>query len=170
MTDNEIIKALEWHSNDETHCSACPYEEHSVTHYCVDMVIKDALDLINRQKAEIENLKDVLYDADGINLVNYWHQQCKIAENGCKNFIEENESQKAEIERLNKALADSNKHLEEGIALAKQTPDMVISAVTEVIKGLLDKIEKQAIPNEVDVYWVEHDDIYNLVKEMVGEG
>lgn len=57
MTDNKIIKALEWHSNDETHCSACPYEEYSVTHYCVDMVIKDALDLINRQKAEIEKLE-----------------------------------------------------------------------------------------------------------------
>ena len=57
MTDNEIIKALEWHSNDEIHCSACPYEEHSVTHYCVDMVMKDALDLINRQKKEIERLQ-----------------------------------------------------------------------------------------------------------------
>lgn len=57
MTDNEIKKALEWHSNDETHCSGCPYEEHSVTHYCVDMVIQDALDLINRKDAEIERLR-----------------------------------------------------------------------------------------------------------------
>lgn len=56
MTDEQIIKALEWHSNNETHCSACPYEEHSITHYCIDMVIEDALDLINRQKAEIERL------------------------------------------------------------------------------------------------------------------
>lgn len=55
---------------------------------------------INRQKAETENLKDILYDADGVNLVNYWHQQCKIAENGCRNFEEENENLKAEIERL----------------------------------------------------------------------
>lgn len=58
MTDAEIKKALVWHLNDETHCSGCPYEEHSVTHYCVDMVIQDALDLINRQQAEIERLKD----------------------------------------------------------------------------------------------------------------
>ena len=34
---------------------------------------------------------------------------------------------------------------------------------------MLDKIEKQAIPNEDDVYWVELDDIYNLVKEMVAD-
>lgn len=57
MTDNEIIKALEWHSNDETHCSPCPYEEHSVTHYCVDKLLDDALSLIIRQKEEIERLK-----------------------------------------------------------------------------------------------------------------
>lgn len=41
---------------------------------------------------------------------------------------------------------------------------------SEAIKELLDKIEKQAIPNEDDVYWVELDDIYNLVKKMAGEG
>ena len=57
MTDNEIIKALEWHSNDEKHCSPCPYEEHSVTHYCLDMLLDDARSLVARQKAEIEKLK-----------------------------------------------------------------------------------------------------------------
>lgn len=57
MTDNEIIKALEWHSNDEKHCSPCPYEEHSATHYCLDMLLDDALSLITRQKEEIERLK-----------------------------------------------------------------------------------------------------------------
>ena len=58
MTDAEIKKALVWHSNDETHCSGCPYEEHSVTHYCVDMVIQDALDLLNRQQARIKELEE----------------------------------------------------------------------------------------------------------------
>ena len=57
MTDKEIIEALEWHLNDESHCSACPYDEYSVSHYCIDMVIKDALDLISRQQAEIERLE-----------------------------------------------------------------------------------------------------------------
>ena len=58
MTDNEIIKALEWHSNDEEHCSPCPYEEHSVTHYCLDMLLDDARSLVARQKEEIERLKN----------------------------------------------------------------------------------------------------------------
>lgn len=77
MTDAEIKKALVWHSNDETHCSGCPYEEHSVMHYCVDMVIQDALDLINRQQAEIKEWKRV---------VETWQIQ--------------HEKEKAEIERL----------------------------------------------------------------------
>ena len=65
MTDEQIIKALKWHINDETHCSPCPYEEHSVTHSCLEMLIKDSLDLINRQKSEIEILirkKETLRD------------------------------------------------------------------------------------------------------------
>lgn len=43
------------------------------------------------------------------------------------------------------------------------------TAKSEAVKELLYKIEKQAIPNEDDVYWVELDDIYDIVKEMVGE-
>ena len=54
MTDNEIIKALEccYTSYD---CEDCPY-------YCSDKdcpdLLMNALDLINRQKAEIEKLLD----------------------------------------------------------------------------------------------------------------
>ena len=96
---DEIMKALEC----DTHigCEDCPYFRKNCNGIIDDEVTaKDIIDLINRQKAEIEELKDILYDADGINLVNYWHQQCKIAENGCRNFEEENENLKAEIERF----------------------------------------------------------------------
>ena len=99
MTDNEIYRALECCRNKL--CIECPRgnnKEH--TALCQENLIRYAFDLINRQKAEIENLRDILYDADGVNLVNYWYQQCKIAENGCRNFEEENENLKAEIERL----------------------------------------------------------------------
>ena len=84
MTDNEIKKALEWHSNDETHCSGCPYEEHSVTHYCVDMVIQDTLDLINRQQADNERLKKILEEAD----VNYNKCAKRFYKEGVKEFAE----------------------------------------------------------------------------------
>ena len=64
MTDNEIIKALELCSADECWCDDFPYEN-----LCTDTdITKFALDLINRQKAEIERLKDYpkcVYEYDG---------------------------------------------------------------------------------------------------------
>ena len=56
MTDNEIIKALEYcedSADTDKHCLKCPYCNES---YCLDKMMADALDLINRQKAEIEKL------------------------------------------------------------------------------------------------------------------
>ena len=62
MTDNEIIKALE---------NEVKSTEYVDSDYCdgVDLtLIKSALDLINRQKAEIERLKECpkcIYEYDG---------------------------------------------------------------------------------------------------------
>ncbi|MBQ8893388.1 MAG: hypothetical protein IJ043_03155 [Clostridia bacterium] len=57
MTDNEIVKALECCANNPNDCicteSKCPLFGQK----CIDILSKDALDLINRQKAEIERLK-----------------------------------------------------------------------------------------------------------------
>ena len=55
MTDNEIIKALEKCSYHQTMraCFKCPLENNED---CKDNLQKYALDLINRQKAEIERL------------------------------------------------------------------------------------------------------------------
>lgn len=85
-----------------------------------------------------------------------------------------NEALIAGQETLQKALEEKNKEIQGlrntvvyDISNFASEYDSKIKA--EVIKELLDKIEKQAIPNEDDVYWVELDDIYNLVKEMVGE-
>ena len=55
MTDKEIIKALECCRTDkDRNCRNCPYFD--VKAYCYEIVRKDALDLINRQQAEIERL------------------------------------------------------------------------------------------------------------------
>ena len=55
MTDNEIIKALECcsYATSNKDCEKCPYypDEECVKKQCTDI-----LDLINRQKAEIERL------------------------------------------------------------------------------------------------------------------
>lgn len=52
MTDNDIIKALECCGCDNYQCDNCPYAYKTCTVY------KDSLDLINRQKAEIERLRE----------------------------------------------------------------------------------------------------------------
>ena len=57
MTDNEIIKALECCGG--SNCHECPIEG------CTDDIFGNALDLINRQKAEIERLKKKI---DGLNI------------------------------------------------------------------------------------------------------
>ncbi len=54
MTDNEIIKALEC-CNDGT-CSACPISDDTC---CISRSREGAIDIINRQKAEIERLQTV---------------------------------------------------------------------------------------------------------------
>jgi hypothetical protein len=57
MTDNEIIKALECCCKDAfRYCHECPLEEKAYSQ-CLGLVRSNALDLINRQKAEIERLK-----------------------------------------------------------------------------------------------------------------
>ena len=50
MTDNEIIKALECCS--DSNCHECPIEG------CTDDIFRNALDLINRQKARIKELEE----------------------------------------------------------------------------------------------------------------
>ena len=58
MTDAEILKALECHKAVGTStCYKCPYKEGM----CSIKLTSDALDLINRQKAEIERLKKDKY-------------------------------------------------------------------------------------------------------------
>ena len=59
MTDNEIIKALECCSNGEP-CANCPYQKQ-----CDETDLAEiALDLINRQQAEIERLKKILAEEE----------------------------------------------------------------------------------------------------------
>ena len=58
MTDNEIIKALEYcFTNDfgKSNCNKCMF--YTATAKCMDDMQNAVIDLINRQKAEIEELK-----------------------------------------------------------------------------------------------------------------
>lgn len=70
MNDNDIIKALECCNRpaNQTSCDDCPYQFSDEK--CSSKLIDDAIDLINRQKAENESLgesvrlqAEMLYDA-----------------------------------------------------------------------------------------------------------
>ena len=54
MTEEKIINALKLHASEKSKCLDCPYYHEQACSY--DMAI-DALDLINRQKAENEKLQ-----------------------------------------------------------------------------------------------------------------
>lgn len=56
MTDNEIIKALRCCYREDGSCQYCPLWKKDCSS-CVKELIKLSVDLINRQKAEIEELK-----------------------------------------------------------------------------------------------------------------
>lgn len=58
MTDNEIIKALECCKGKG--CKGCPCNINSSI--CIAHLARNALDLIKRQKAEIEKLKEALHE------------------------------------------------------------------------------------------------------------
>lgn len=87
MTDKEIIKAIEHCKNNEGNgCRGCVfYGNEKGT--CIDELLTDAFDLINRQQAEIERLKSDLHDCvrevskshkiDRINAIKEYNEKLK---------------------------------------------------------------------------------------------
>ena len=60
MTDNEIIKFMQCVMGNDANCSECAYQKTLPFPSCRRTCAKDALDLINRQKTEIERLEKEL--------------------------------------------------------------------------------------------------------------
>ena len=120
MTNNEIIKVLECCAV-RGNCNDCPREK-DWDKACASMGIKDAIELIYRQKAEIERLRSLINDS-------LWDfcsiSGCEGASNDCwktcpdsrynkikteaeKIFHQKIENQREEIKRLRKCLFDVN--------------------------------------------------------------
>lgn len=60
MTDNEIIKALECCARLNRKCNECPLlNDGAVSEHCISVIRNEALDIIKRQQAEIEGLKEI---------------------------------------------------------------------------------------------------------------
>lgn len=82
MTDNEIIKALECClTNHINNCANCPNGSYPSSYLqCRYKLNNDVLDLINRQKAEIENLNKDLSDTIALNYKERQELKTKIEE------------------------------------------------------------------------------------------
>ena len=110
MTDNEIIKALELHSAPQDACvNKCPYGRER---YCGSKMAKDALDLINRQRAEIEELKSdvAMLKESNINLQDLYQNQKEKVSRAKQKVIDA-------FKTLETAKAEANKEFAERLKL-----------------------------------------------------
>ena len=87
MTDNEIIKAMQCVMGNDVSCSECEYQKALPFPSCRRMCAKNALDLINRQKAENESLKVDLAKCS-IRLDNLYKTADEIKSEAIKEFAE----------------------------------------------------------------------------------
>ena len=149
MTDAEIIKALECCVTDDydESCVKCPARKHKGCDYTLH---KNALDLINRQKAEIEMLKEkdkiLSCDIDEIgSYITIW--DCDCSEYG---------------EQLVMAVEDLSY-----LPFCNAT-----KIKTEAIKEFAERVKEQLddfYHTDEDALFDTCDAIDNLVKEMVGD-
>lgn len=150
MTDNEIIKALECCKNDGIICFECPYKK---TNGCMEKLSADALDLITRQQAEIENLK-------------VENQSLRGAAHSLKMHYEEAQS---EINKLNAenmlTMSERNAFRNSFYELSKQLK----TAKSEAVKEYAEKLKGKTFTHKNFGKLIFADDIDDLVKEMVGE-
>ena len=131
----------------KTGCDLCDIKNGNWCRTCNYDLMKSALDLINRLQAEKQNLEIELQ-----------------AMRGAAN------SYKAENERL-------KNHIQEGIALAKQLPEMITLVKAEAYKECIEKVKEKSCKinmwhNDIVVktdYQISGEALDNLLKEKVGE-
>ena len=83
LTDEEIIKALEYCLADRIECDKCALQRECESNPFYSAIAKYALDLIKRQKAEIKKLKECpkcVYEYDGETM-----EYCVQGPFGCAN-------------------------------------------------------------------------------------
>ena len=120
MTDEEIIKALECCADEDMGCEVCPYWAKGCT------VEKDTIDLINRQQAEIERLKEE----------NKFHRKT-ITENAQRAL-------EVTIEEVENAKAEAIKDFAERL---KDVPSLIIAGQKHyvIVESYFDNLVKEMV-------------------------
>lgn len=156
MTDNEIIKALECCTNDDAHCRECPYDcTGTIRKHCSDVLAEDAISLINRQKAELDDLKrdDLPRCKDALRRAN----EIGMA------LEKENQELKEKIEYLNGVITTTAECAYESRQMAMKW------ARAEAIKEFAQDLKEALYFTEFGTPVVDVSDIDDFVKEMVGD-
>ena len=176
MTDNEIIKALEWlESKTKEYCEQCAYKNSEVCDICIFDKIKLALDLINRLQAENEKLKKLEENnmssapwGNETERANYYQKELEIQRAICKRLDEENEKLKTTNASLSKEIINAK------IEMYKQC----IEEMREKIVNTPFEVDLTGKTNEYKNGWLDGlvskqhnilDMLDNLLKELVGE-
>lgn len=146
-TDEEIIKALEYCNADRNECDKCVFQRECESNPFYSAVAEHALDLINRQRAEIERLQKE------VNLVSIQFQDVQ----------ERAEEYKLKIENLQNVI--SNQQIEISAKIEKQIK-------TEAYKEFAERIRECCDLNNdlsTDAWLSVTADINCVLKEMTGE-
>lgn len=157
MKDKDIIKALECCSI-EINCRNCPiHMENSAK--CVCTLLRNAHDLITRQKTENENLKVEL-------------QSMRGAANSLKMHYEEAQAEIENLKNENFILSQKRANIFEITDAYGRGRSKAVKDFAERIKMSIKANVVETLCNDVKgVYNAEYvlDDIDILLKEMVGE-
>lgn len=165
MTDEQIIKALDCcHSELGNMCSICPLFDPD-NDYCEDELHKNALNLINRQKVEIERL-------------NIEFQSMRSAANSYKMHYEKAQ---AEIEKLTLEIEEANEaDRESEIQVLKESKEnaklfceaisyIKSEAVKEFVDRLKEKLNNLEYHENSDRKTVTKAKLYNVVNWIMRE-
>ena len=166
MTDAEIIKALECCGTD-MNCHRCPANENECG--CIRKTCQNALDLINRQKAEIEKLRKRVNFVEQANVQLREELKETTEKFNCQQYVYADLSdiirdKNAEIERLNKEVDRLSQ-------IVLYHDGHIADARAEAIKEFAERLKTEQSfydGQETRIYLTEKD-LDNLVKEMVGD-
>ena len=153
MTDNEIIKALEVCVGIHNDCDNCPLLEYSqATDECMTEAMSNALDLINRQKAEIERLQNALFKQ----------------EDTMQMIVKERD---AEIESLKNDLAKEFTCFVGSPHKVESCPffDELENERAEAVKEFAELLKEHIRDYHPYYYVIDEEVVDNLVEEMAGE-
>lgn len=141
FTDEQIIKAMQCVIGNGVSCSECEYQKTLPFPGCRRMCAENALDLINRQKAEIESLKQIINEQDKEilklqNRIIFWrknlnYQPEKIKSEAIKDFAER---LKKKVKMYNSEGVDEGDLIDDLLTVG-ETVEIIDKLVKEMTEG-----------------------------------